>query len=88
MNGDRGSLTTDYVWRCVYLHSYNNAHKEIELIKIQFSGSIHIQHVKHFVNLMPGQVSDAAHEIVELQVWKWDENKCGKCYDNIIANSK
>ena len=45
-----------------------DAHKQVELIKVQQSRVVHIQHVKYSVDLILAEVSRTVHEHVELDV--------------------
>lgn len=45
-----------------------DADKEVELVKVQQAGVVHVQYIKHPVNLLTTQVGRTAHEHVELDV--------------------
>lgn len=48
--------------------SEKDAHKQVELVKVQQSRVVNVQHVKHSVDLVLAEVSSTVHEHIELDV--------------------
>lgn len=49
---------------------YEDAYEEVELVKVQHPRVVHVQHVKHRVDLVLAQIRHGSHEHKELDVCK------------------